>query len=68
MDALTDGVPTAELGGLSLETSLRRLGDRCAWTGGSWDFGPEQTRRWNGIQNTPNDVKVLTSHLLRGLR
>lgn len=68
MDALTDGVPTAELGGLSLETSLRRLGDRCAWTGGNWDFGPEQTRRWNGIQNTPNDVKVLTSHLLRGLR
>ncbi|WP_404385241.1 DGQHR domain-containing protein [Knoellia locipacati] len=68
MDALTDGVPTAELGGLSLESTLGRLGEYCAWTSGTWDFGEEQVRRWNGIQNTPNDVKVLTSHLLRALK
>ncbi|GAW49253.1 MULTISPECIES: DGQHR domain-containing protein DpdB [unclassified Nocardioides] len=68
MDALTDGVPTAELAGMNLERSLARLGEHCAWTAGTWDFGGEQVRRWNGIQNTPNDVKVLTSHLLRALK
>lgn len=68
MDALTDGVPTAELGGMNLESTLRRLGERCAWTSGTWEFGGDQARRWNGIQNTPNDVKVLTSHLLRTIR
>jgi len=68
MDTLTDGVPTAELAGINLELTLRRLAERCAWTSGTWEFGDEQNRRWNGIQNTPNDVKVLTSHLLRALR
>lgn len=68
MDALTDGVPTAELGGMNLEATISRLGEQCAWTSGTWDFGEEQVRRWNGIQNTPNDVKVLTSHLLRALK
>jgi DGQHR domain-containing protein len=68
MDALTDGVPTAELSGVGLEATLSRLAAHCAWTGGTWEFGDDQARRWNGIQNTPNDVKVLTSHLLRALR
>lgn len=68
MDALTDGVPSAELAGMNLESTLSRLGEHCAWTSGSWEFGTDQVRRWNGIQNTPNDVKVLTSHLLRALR
>ena len=40
-------------------------GRHCAWTSGTWDFGADQARRWNGIQNTPNDVRLLTSHLLR---
>jgi DGQHR domain-containing protein len=68
MDALTDGVPTAELAGMNLESTLSRLAEHCAWTTGTWKFGVDQTRRWNGIQNTPNDVKLLTSHLLRTLR
>lgn len=68
MDALTDGVPAAELAGVNLESTLDRLGEHCAWTSGTWEFGDDQARRWNGIQNTPNDVKVLTSHLLRSLR
>ncbi|MGL5824183.1 MAG: DGQHR domain-containing protein DpdB [Nocardioides sp.] len=68
MDALTDGVPTAEFAGMNLEATVGRLGEHCAWTRGTWDFGEEQVRRWNGIQNTPNDVKVLTSHLLRALK
>lgn len=68
MDELTDGVPVAKLPGLNLEKKIERLSAHCAWTSGTWDFGPEQTRRWNGIQNTPNDVRLLTGHLLRALR
>lgn len=68
MDSLTDGVPTAELGGEKLEATIAGLREHCAWTAGVWDFGIDQARRWNGIQNTPNDVKLLTSHLLRALR
>jgi DGQHR domain-containing protein len=68
MDALTDGVPAAELAGMNLESMLSRLADHCAWTSGTWAFGEDQTRRWNAIQNTPNDIKVLTSHLLRAVR
>lgn len=68
MDALTDGVPAVELAGMNLESTLNSLGEHCAWTSGTWDFGEEQVRRWNGIQNTPNDVKMLTSHLLRALK
>jgi hypothetical protein len=68
MDALTDGVPTLKLAGLNLERKVAELREHCAWTSGTWDFGLDQTRRWNGIQNTPNDVRVLTSHLLRAVR
>ncbi len=68
MDSLTEGVPAAELPGLPIEEILVELREHCAWTEGTWDFGPDQVRRWNGIQNTPNDVRVLTSHLLRLVR
>lgn len=68
MDSLTDGVPAAELPGLDLDRTLEGLRGTCAWTEGAWDFGRDQKRRWNDIQNTPNDVRVLTNHLLRHLR
>ncbi|WP_426751676.1 DGQHR domain-containing protein DpdB [Myxococcus sp. Y35] len=36
----------------------------CAWTKGAWDFpAPVGRREWKGIQNTPNDVRLLTQHL-----
>ncbi|QDE83267.1 hypothetical protein [Myxococcus xanthus] len=36
----------------------------CAWTRGAWDFpAPTGRREWKGIQNTPNDVRLLTQHL-----
>jgi DGQHR domain-containing protein len=68
MDALTDGVPAAELPGLDLESVIGRLREHCAWTSGNWEFGADQVRRWNGLQNTPNDVRLLTGHLLRALK
>jgi DGQHR domain-containing protein len=68
MDALTEGVPAIELPGLDLGRSLARLKEGCAWTAGTWDFQPNDQRRWNGLQNTPNDISLLTNHLLRTLR
>lgn len=68
MDALTDGTPAAELPGLDLEAAVARLREHCAWTVGNWDFAADQVRRWNGIQNTPNDIRLLTGYLLRAVR
>jgi DGQHR domain-containing protein len=68
MDALTDGTPAAQLPGLRIEKKVAALKEHCAWTTGTWNLGGDEPRRWNGIQNTPNDVKLLTSHLLRALR
>lgn len=68
MDAITDGVPAIDLPTLEIPAKLEKLREHCAWTTGTWDFGSDQVRRWNGIQNTPNDVRLLTGHLLRALR
>lgn len=68
MDSLTEGVPAVELPGLDLERAIEKLKPLVAWTSGTWDFGPENVRRWNGLQNTPSDISLLTNHLLRALR
>ena len=47
---------------------LELLRDECAWTGGHWQFGPYSQRRWNELQNTHKDIKLLTGHLLREYR
>ncbi|MGC4109609.1 MAG: DGQHR domain-containing protein DpdB [Nocardioides sp.] len=67
MDALTDGVAAADLPDLNIPARLATLRESCAWTSGTWDFGADQQRRWNGIQNTPNDVRLLSGHLLRAV-
>lgn len=68
MDALTDGTPATDLPRLGIERKVAALAAHCAWTRGSWKFGGSEPRRWNGIQNTPNDVKLLSNHLLRAVR
>jgi DGQHR domain-containing protein len=45
------------------QSGLQRLAPSCHWTSGEWDFGGGQTRKWNGIQNTSQDVHLLTSYL-----
>jgi DGQHR domain-containing protein len=65
MDHLTEGVSAADLPGLDLGAALARLKPVCAWTSGFWDLGDGEQRRWNGLQNTPSDVRLLTNHLLR---
>lgn len=67
MDALTDGTPATELPGLDLERKIDRLRLKTAWTEGNWEFGGDEVRRWNRLQNTPNDVRLLTGYLLRVL-
>jgi hypothetical protein len=47
---------------------LELLRDECAWTGGYWQFGPHSQRRWDELQNTPKDIKLLTGHMLREYR
>ena len=68
MDTLTEGVSAADLPGLDLERTLAHLMPHCSWTSGTWEFGASDVRRWNGLQNTPSDIRLLTNHLSRLLR
>jgi DGQHR domain-containing protein len=43
---------------------LESLREVCRWTDGYWDFGPGVQRKWNEIQNTPRDIRVLTNYLI----
>lgn len=44
---------------------LEIIKDHCRWTDGYWDFGLDEKRRWNTIQNTSNDIQSLSKHLTR---
>ena len=43
---------------------LQLLTRVCRWTAGYWDFGPGVQRKWNEIQNTSKDIKLLANFLL----
>jgi hypothetical protein len=67
MDAITDeyiarGTLPDESDYIAELDPLRGL---CAWTTGYWQLGRDSLRRWNEFQNTPKDIQLLTSHLLR---
>lgn len=68
MDALTEGYIADALPEARLDAHLSRLCEVTAWCSGSWDLGPDDQRRWNGLQNTPNDIKLLTNVFLAALR
>jgi DGQHR domain-containing protein len=67
MDAITEQFEQIEPDSADFATHLQLIAPLCAWTGGSWKFGPYQ-RRWNDLQNTPRDVQVVADHLLSGYR
>ncbi|WP_036367324.1 DGQHR domain-containing protein DpdB [Mycolicibacterium austroafricanum] len=67
MDALTDGITADALPSIGIEQNLDNLYGVAAWTSGVWDLAPDDQRRWNGLQNTPNDIKLLTNALLQAL-
>ena len=50
------------------ERGLRLLAPYTAWTGGQWPLAAWDTRPWNGIQNTPNDIDLLTRYLVSSLK
>jgi DGQHR domain-containing protein len=43
---------------------LQPLASVCRWTSGYWEFGPLVQRKWNEIQNTSKDIKLLANYLL----
>lgn len=43
---------------------LDSLREWCSWTSGLWKFGVDSSRRWNELQNTTKDIRLLTNHLL----
>ena len=65
MDALTDGYAAEKLPALKLDKKLDRIQEIDAWTEGVWYLGSDDQRKWNSLQNTPNDIKLLTNLLLR---
>ena len=40
----------------------------CRWTSGIWELSHDDHRRWNELQNTPRDIKVLSDYLVRCYR
>ena len=64
MDRVMSSVPPGaneETIGL-VEEQLRRLAPHCNWTSGYWD---EIGEGWNELQNTPKDIRKLSSLLIR---
>lgn len=68
MDMLTDRFTADQLPDAGLERRLDSLRDVAAWTSGTWDLGSNDQRRWNALQNTPTDIKLLTKALAGALR
>lgn len=63
MDRLTEDAEVGEVGTASTHVSMLR---DAAWTSGAWPFS-DGVRKWNSLQNTPSDVRLLTAHLLSRL-
>ena len=69
MDRLTAEVAASdpsftEIVGAGLEL----LDSRAAWTDGFWQLSVGDRRKWNGLQNTPSDVRNLTNHFVQIIR
>ncbi len=47
---------------------LRLLKHFTAWTSGQWRFADYDVRPWNGIQNTPSDIDLLSNYLVRSMK
>lgn len=47
---------------------LQKIKPFTAWTSGEWVFAANDRRPWNGIQNTPTDIAMLSRFLLHTLK
>jgi len=61
---LPEQTPTLE----DFARDLELLKPACSWTSGYWKFAEHEQRKWNELQNTPKDIKLLTNYLLRQYR
>lgn len=69
MDLLTADIDSSDPSFASLiDESLQLLAPAVAWTDGEWHLSPGDVRRWNGLQNTPNDVRKLTNLFVQIIR
>ncbi|MEK8030990.1 DGQHR domain-containing protein DpdB [Ideonella sp. DXS29W] len=50
------------------EPALEALKAYTAWTSGQWQFSETDIRPWNGVQNTPSDIDLLTRYLIAALK
>jgi DGQHR domain-containing protein len=65
MDAITNRYDdNSKLSRETFHQDLEKLSSTCRWTHGYWEFGPGDQRKWNEIQNTPTDIRILSNHLL----
>ncbi|MDY7231536.1 DGQHR domain-containing protein DpdB [Hyalangium rubrum] len=65
MDAISEryrnkGLPTKD----QFAKDLSPLKELCRWSDGYWDFGQNQQRKWDEIQNTKKDIALLSNHLV----
>ena len=70
MGFVMDLLYTSE-GAIKLEDfieGLELLKPATAWTCGQWALGSYDTRPWNGIQNTPTDIDLLTRYLVSSVK
>lgn len=69
MDRLTaDIVPSQSSFVDIIDGGLKLLAPHVAWTDGFWQLSSGDERRWNGLQNTPNDVRKLSNMFIQILR
>ncbi|MFT2158572.1 DGQHR domain-containing protein DpdB [Pseudomonas putida] len=49
-------------------SGLKLLKRHTSWTSGEWHFSETDRRPWNGVQNTPTDIQLLTNYLTEKLK
>lgn len=65
MDAIADRHHEHDvIASSQFRADLEAMSRFCRWTNGYWDFGGNVTRKWNEIQNTTKDIRLLANHLL----
>lgn len=65
MDAISERHRVRGLPGKDdFQGDLEGIQATCRWTDGYWDFGPGMQRKWNELQNTSSDIRVLSNYLL----
>ena len=65
MDAICDryrdkGIPTSD----EFKTDLAVLVSHCSWTDGYWNFGTNNQKKWNELQNISKDIQMVSNHIL----